>query len=222
METKMVDTPVCAIIGAGAGMGRAIARRFAREGYRLALFARSGAAAEAEAMRAEGFTADAAALDAGDANAVTLALAAAGPVRVLIYNAAAVTQARPLALSPTRLQADFAVSVVGALAAAQVVAPGMAEAGGGSILLTGGGFALRPMAALASLGVGKAALRNLAFSLAEELGPMGIRVGTVTILGMVAPGGPFDPDAIAEAYWALHADRQGALGVETSFAGRPA
>lgn len=218
----MTAAPLTAIIGAGPGMGRAIARRFGKAGHRLALFARGGAAAEAAALAAEGFDASGAALDAGDPAAVQAALAALGPVRVLVYNATAVTMAKPLALPPAQLAADLAVSVGGALAAAQAVAPGMLAAGGGSILLTGGGFALRPMAALASLGVGKAALRNLAFSLAEELAPQGVRVGTVTILGVVAPGTPFAPEAIAEAFYGMHADRDGKLGIEHSFTGAAA
>jgi NAD(P)-dependent dehydrogenase (short-subunit alcohol dehydrogenase family) len=65
----------------------------------------------------------------------------------------------------------------------------------------------------------KAALRNLTFSLAEELAPLGIRVGTVTILGAVAPGTMFDPARIAEVFYALHADRDASLGVETAFSG---
>ena len=215
----MTAAPLTAIIGAGPGMGRAIARRFGRAGHRLAVFARGNAAAEAAALQAEGFDATGATLDAGDPAAVQAALTALGLVQVLVYNATAVTTAKPMALAPAQLAADLAVSVGGVLAAAQAVAPGMVAAGGGSILLTGGGFALRPMAALASLGMGKAALRNLAFSLAEELAPQGVRVGTVTILGMVAPGTPFAPEAIAEAFFALHADRAGKLGVETSFTG---
>lgn len=215
----MSDPQTCAIIGAGPGMGRAIARRFAAGGYALSLFGRSGAQAEAALLRAEGIPAQAASLDAGDPAAVGRALAAAGPVSVLVYNAAAVTPAMPSALSPARLLADLAVNVAAPLAAAQAVAPGMRARGGGSILFTGGGFALRPMAGLAALGIGKAALRNLAFSLADELQPQGVRVGTVTILGTVAQGGRFDPDAIAAAYWRLHADREASLGVELSFDG---
>ncbi|MFX8782095.1 SDR family NAD(P)-dependent oxidoreductase, partial [Acinetobacter baumannii] len=90
-------------------------------------------------------------------------------IDVLIYNAAGLTMSVPTALSPEQLSADLNVSVVSALAAARVVAPSMIAAGRGSILVTGGGFALRPMAAMTSLGIGKAAVRNLAFSLAEEL-----------------------------------------------------
>lgn len=215
----MADKSVCAIIGAGPGVSQAVARRFGQDGYRLVLFSRRGAADEAAALQAEGFAAEGRAVDAADPDSVKQALLAVGPVGVLVYNATAATPAMPTALSWPRLQRDFAVSVGSALTAAQAVAPAMQAAGGGSILLTGGGFAHQPMAALASLGIGKAALRNLAFSLAEELRPTGIRVGTVTILGVVAAGTRFDPAAIAEAFHALHADRDWSLGIETGFSG---
>lgn len=215
----MSNAPLCTVIGAGPGMGLAISRRFAQAGFDLIMFSRRGAEREAAALRAEGFTAEGRALDAADPESVAAALEAAGPVQVLVYNATAARQAAPMALTPEQLQQDLTVSVGSALAAAQAVAPGMIARSGGSILLTGGGFAHRPMAALASLGIGKAALRNLAFSLAEELQPQGVRVGTVTILGMVAPGTKMDPAAIAEAFYALHEDREATLGIETGFSG---
>lgn len=77
------------------------------------------------------------------------------------------------------------------------------------------------MAVLASLGMSKAGLRNLAFSLADKSGPSGIRVATVTILGTVAAGTPFDPVTIADAYWTLHQDRDGARGPDFQFTGVP-
>ena len=55
-----------------------------------------------------------------------------------------------------------------------------------------------------ALSIGKAAIRVLALMLAEELAPAGIRVGTVTIMGTVAPGTSLDPARIAEAFVALH------------------
>jgi short-subunit dehydrogenase len=172
------------------------------------------------ALLAEGIEATAQVIDAGKPGDVAAAAASLGAVDVMIYNAAGVSMATPMALSPDQLIADLNVSVVSALAASQAVAPAMIKAGRGTILLTGGGFALRPMAAMTSLGIGKAAIRNLAWSLAEELGPKGIRVGTVTILGMVQPGTAFDPAAIADAFWQLHADRENTLGVEIQFAGQ--
>lgn len=213
--------PKTLIIGAGPGVGLAVARRFGQGGYALHLAARRAeeVARMADDLASEGMEATGHAMDASDPVALSAAVAAVGPVEVLVYNAAAVTMAAPMALTPAQLTRDVTISMTGALAAAQAVVPAMLEAGRGTILLTGGGFALRPMAALTSLGIGKAALRNLAFSLAEELGPKGIRVATVTILGTVAPGTAFDPSSIAEAYWALHQDRSGALGAEFQFKG---
>lgn len=221
--TALRTRALAVIIGAGPGVAAAVARRFHAGGHDLALLGRSidPAAPFVADLRDAGATVSTHAVDAGDFAALSVLLsdlAAAGPVGALVYNAAAVTQASPLALSPERLMADLAVSVGGALAAARALADALAQAGG-SILLTGGGFALQPMPALASLGMGKAALRNLAFSLAADCTPRGIRVGTVTILGMVQPGGGFDPDRIAEVFMALHADRAGTLGTEVRFTG---
>lgn len=218
----MASKPICLIVGAGAGNGAAIARRFGKGGYSVVVAARR----ESEMLRlaamldTEGIVARPAVIDATNPVAVAKSIASLGPVDVLVYNAAGVTMATPTALSADQLLADLNVSVVSALTAAQAAAPAMSTANGGTILFTGGGFALRPIAAMASLGIGKAALRNLAFSLAEELRPKGIRVGTVTILGMVKPGTSFDPNLIAEAFWQLHEDRAYSLGVELQFTGQ--
>jgi len=108
--------------------------------------------------------------------------------------------APPSTLTPAQLARDLSVSMTGALASVQPVLSSLIAAGIGTVLITGGRFPLRPMAALASLGNGKAGLRNLALCMAEEPGPRGIRLDTVTNLATVAPGTPFDPAAIAEAY----------------------
>jgi len=116
------------------------------------------------------------------------------------------------------------VNVAGALAAAQAVLPGMRARGSGAILFTGGGLAFDPTSwpAAASLALGKAALRNLAFSLHAELAPSGIHAGLLTIAGAVQPGTPFDPAHIAEAFWRLAGDAPGAFRAELIFRGEPA
>jgi short-subunit dehydrogenase len=199
------------LVGMGPGVGAAVARRFAAEGFAVGAIARSAAALDATlpAVAALGVPTARAQADAGDSTALQAALAALqaqlGAPGVLVYNAAAVTQ-QPLAdLAPERLAADLGVSVVGALAATQAVLPAMRAQGQGTLLYTGGGFAFEPMPVLATLGAGKAALRNLAFSLHAALAPEGLHAATVTIGGMVQAGGPFDPERIAEHYWALHA-----------------
>ncbi len=213
------------IVGMGPGVSAAVARRFAREGYAIGAVARSADKLEEQlaALRASGVRVAGATADAGDIGSLRAALvrlrAALGDAGVLVYNAAGVTY-RPLAeLSPEAFAADLAVSVVGAFTAAQQVLPAMRAQRSGTILLTGGGFAFEPMPVMASLGVGKAALRNLAFSLHADLLESGIHAATVTICGTVAPGSAFDPDRIAEAYWRLHAQPAGAFEREVQFRG---
>jgi hypothetical protein len=72
---------------------------------------------------------------------------------------------------------------------------------------------------MASLGVGKAAIRNLAMSLYADLKDSGIHAAIVTICGSVAPESVFDPDRIAQAYWQLHAQPAGAFEREIQFRG---
>jgi short-subunit dehydrogenase len=201
---------VCAIVGAGPGVSLAVARRFGREGFSLALLARGAEKlqAHAAALREMGFEARAFPADAADSASVQQAFteinAQMGEPDVLIYNAAAMHEGLPSELPVSTLMDDFRINVAGALLCAQQVIPAMRARQRGTILLTGGGLALHPMARLASLALGKAALRNLGYSLSEELEPHGIHVASVTITGFVRPGTHFDPDRIAETYWALY------------------
>jgi NAD(P)-dependent dehydrogenase (short-subunit alcohol dehydrogenase family) len=80
----------------------------------------------------------------------------------------------------------------------------MKQRGNGTMFLTGGGTALKAPPELISLSIGKAGMRNFALSLAEECAPLGIRVATVTVCGMVQPGTKYDPDTIAGAFWRLY------------------
>jgi len=132
-----------------------------------------------------------------------------GPTKVLVYNAAAYRQAKPSKLSAEDLELDFRINVASALHATHQVLPSIREQGGGSIIFTGGGVAFEPMPAWASLGVGKAGLRNLTFSLHAELAPENIHVAIVSVCGMVKAGTRFDPDTIADAFWELHEQAPG-------------
>jgi short-subunit dehydrogenase len=213
------------IVGMGPGLSAAVARRFAREGYAVGAVARSADKLEQQlaALRSVSVTVAGATAEAGDIGSLRKALAGLqaelGDANVLVYNAAGMTY-RPLAdVSAEQFAADVAVSVVGAFTAAQQVLPAMRAKRSGTVLLTGGGFAFEPMPVMASLGVGKAAIRNLAFSLHADLKDSGVHAATVTICGTVAPGTAFDPDRIADAYWKLHAQPAGAFERELQFRG---
>jgi short-subunit dehydrogenase len=101
----------------------------------------------------------------------------------------------------------YAVDVVSAIIVTQAAAPAMRAAGSGTIIMTGGGFADHPVPALATISLGKAALRSAATMLGAELQADGVRVATLTIDGQIAARTAFDPDNIAERYWeVVHSD----------------
>ncbi|MFG6196621.1 SDR family NAD(P)-dependent oxidoreductase [Nonomuraea sp. JJY05] len=191
--------PGVVIIGAGPGIGRSVARRFAREGLPVALVSRTGTTLDLDgvlAYKADGTDEDGlrAALDATAAEL--------GTPDAVIYNAALIRPDAP-GEANVRAQLDaWAVNVVGALIAAAHVAPAMARRGSGSFLITGG--MPEPKAQYVSLSLGKAGVRTLAALLDQEYGPSGVHVASVTVAGPVAPGTAFDPDDIAEHYWRLH------------------
>jgi len=205
-----MTAPVCAIVGYGQGIAASAARRFGREGYRLAIMGRREASLEENALRLaeEGLDATAVRADAGDWDSLGRAFARVrdelGEPEVVLYNAFRLRTAEPMELAPDDMLEDLRVNVVGALATAQIVAPAMAATGRGSILVTGGGFAFEPDPGMFSLAAGKAGIRNLTRSLYKALAPSGIRVATVTVCGIVKAGGPYDPDLIAKAFWDLH------------------
>jgi short-subunit dehydrogenase len=120
---------------------------------------------------------------------------------VIIYNAVMGAPDQLLTATVDHLQAAYAVDVIGAIVVAQVAAPAMRAAGLGTMIVTGGGFADHPIPALATVSLGKAALRSAATMLGADLAPDGVRVATLTIAGQIVAGTAFDPERIAERYW---------------------
>jgi NAD(P)-dependent dehydrogenase (short-subunit alcohol dehydrogenase family) len=199
------------VIGAGPGIGAAVARRFAREGLPVALVSRSRASVDAVARMVSGVPVAGFTADSADDMALRAALDAAerelGAPDVVVYNAAIIQRDAPGEL-PVRAHLEaWAVNVVGALTAAAHVAPAMAERGGGSLIITGGMPAPDPR--YTSLSLGKAGVRALVSLLDQQYGPAGVHVATVTVAGPVAPGTALDPDEIAEQYWRLHRQPRG-------------
>lgn len=206
-------TKLFAIVGMGDGIGLAVARRFAREGFAIAMIARNAAKLQAfkATLEAEGVEAHDFVADAGDEASLQSAFTAIqsqlGHLNVLVYNVAMLKMEPILHETMETLITDFKINVAGALVATKAVLPAMQAQGQGTILFTGGGFAMYPSPDFGSLSLGKASIRSLAKMLAEAVKSDGIRVGTVTICGTVNPEDPkYSPDRIAENYWAFHAD----------------
>lgn len=202
------------IVGAGKGMGNHIARKFAENGFRVVLIARSQKNLEeyAEEFKASGVEIFTQAADASDTNSLKEAFRVIkekfGAVDVMVYNAAILEGGLPSALSEEELLLHYKVDVAGALFCARQVIPEQAARGAGTILFTGGGFALHPSAEYTCVSMDKAALRALSFALHQELKDKGIFVGTVTIMGNVAEGTHYAPELIAEKYWQLYTERK--------------
>ncbi len=213
---------VAAVLGVGPGLGTAVARRFADEGFAVALLARreeSVADARRGIEDAGGktlFVSTDATDPASVASAFEQVRSELGAPEVCVYNAGAFQMGGILDLSPEKFEECFKANCAGAFYAAQQVLPAMVEAGRGTILLTGATASLRGSAKFSALAVGKFGLRALAQSMAREFGPRGIHIAHVVIDGQIdtprardmSPDRDEDtmlsPDAIAESYWQLH------------------
>jgi short-subunit dehydrogenase len=208
-----IDNRHLLLVGAGPGLGMAIARRFADGGYRVTLVARStdGLGDLADGLAGTGAQIDTVAADASEPEGLRDRMAELydeqGAPGLIIYNAVMGAPDQLLSSSVEHLQTAYAVDVIGAIVVTQVAAPVMRAAGYGTIVVTGGGFADNPIPALATISLGKAALRSAATMLGADLEPDGIRVATLTIAGQIVAGTAFDPENIANRYWeVVHSD----------------
>jgi len=206
-----LDAKHLLLIGAGPGVGAAVARRFGREGFRATLISRGAASDEVAAgLRDEGMSVSPLVSDVEDLDGYRATLRvlydASDAPGVLIYNASALVPDGILTSTVDHLRETYDVDVIGGVVAAQIAAPVMRGAGSGTILFTGGGFADYPVPAFATISMGKAALRAAATLIAAEVGADGVHAASITIVGQVAPGTAFDPNNIAELFWTAHAD----------------
>ena len=215
------------VCGHGPGISDAVARRFGREGFAVALVARNAERlqASAEALSTAGLTAKAFPCDLSQPQAVRALMrdvrASLGPIAVLHWNAYT-PGAGDLTTSPVEeLDGPLGVSVLGLVAGVQEALPDLKKEKG-AILVTGGGLAYYDpkMEAMAvswnamGLAVAKAAQHKTVGLLHQKLSGEGVYVGQVVVLGSVK-GTAFDsghatlePSAIAEKFWELHQVRK--------------
>jgi NAD(P)-dependent dehydrogenase (short-subunit alcohol dehydrogenase family) len=213
----MAEVERALIVGAGAGLSAALARRCLKDGMRVALASRSGGkiapdliSAGAKAYRCDaGKPADVAAL-------FDQVIGDVGTPDLVVYNASGRVRGPLMALDPEAVEQAIRVSAYGGFLVGQRAAKHMLEKGRGTILFTGASASVKGYAQSAPFAMGKFALRGLAQSMARELAPKNVHVGHFVIDGGIAgPGhagedrgadGLLDPDAIAESY--LHMHRQ--------------
>ncbi len=190
MSDAIERHPVCMVAGVGPGNGEAFARRFAAEGYSLALLARRKDRIEAlaaELPNAQAFTCDLTAAASVD-GAFAAAEAKLGPVEVLIYNAGKGVWGDVEQVTSADFEEAWRINTLGLFLTARRVIPTMGAAAHGAIIVVGATASLRGMPATAAFASAKAAQRALAQSLARHLWPKGIHVSLIIVDGVV--GGP--------------------------------
>ena len=219
---------VALITGVGPGLGAALARRFAREGFRVGLVARRPDFIEALAGELSDAGSPALSLVAdvsrpAEATAsVNRVRADLGPVGVLIHNASSSLGEGLLATTPEGFEQSWRVAALGGFVCARETAPDMLAAGAGVMLFTGATSSVRGGGWLA-FSSAKFAVRGLAQSLARELWPLGVHVAHVVIDGLIAARTgekPSDeepvlnPAHMADAYWHLATQDRSAWTLE--------
>ena len=191
-----------AVVGAGPGLGAAVARRFGREGFAIALIARDRAKLDdlAADLADAGVTARGYSADVRDGESLSAALVAAaadlGPITALQYSPLpSRAYLQPvLDLTPEVALEALRFSALGLIAAVRAVLPAMRAAGDGTIVLINGGTSVA-FPAESAYG------QMLHDALADE----GVRVVQLVIPGSIPKlqieGGV---DGVAERIWQLH------------------
>lgn len=211
------------VVGAGPGLGGSVARRYGRAGYDVALVARSADALDrlGKGLQQDGITTGWTPADITDADQLADTIGRfgehTGRIDVLHFNPSTFRHKDPLTLTADELLEDVRLGAAGLLTSMQAARPFMGA--GGRITATGSMAADEPWNEAASLGVQKAALRNLVTSIDVTLEPDGIRAATLTVRGTLAPDTRFSPDRVADALFAMAHRPAEAWTVEVGYDG---
>ena len=210
------------IVGSGPGISLSVAYRFAREGFRIIFCARNEKSLQMLTKKINdiGFKASYYVADVSGfehMQSLVSEIYEKYSIEVMVYNAAAAIYQKIEELSPDQMIDDFKINVAGALNVAKACLKVNEKKRPMALLFTGGGLALKPFHEYASLSVGKAGLRSLVYSLAQECKSNNIKIGTVTVAGLVKKGTRFDPDRIANEFWQLYADPAKKYDVEVMY-----
>ena len=212
---------VLLVAGAGEGLGRSIALRFARERYSVALAARDSGklVALAKEVGARAFPADL----SDESQVVALydnVEKQVGSIDAVAFVAATRVQAPFTETTLEDFERSWRQSCASGFLVAREAARRMLPRGRGTVIFTGASGSLRGEPGFAAFAAAKGGLRFMAQSMARELGPKGIHVATVLLNGAIdskmmwrdyrgrmeklGTDGALAPDAVADAYWQLH------------------
>ena len=223
-------------VGAVAGLGAALCRRFASEG--LQVFAAGRAEQKLEVVAGEiaraGGSAVPVAMDATVEDEVIRLFDTVedrgGAPEIVVYNAGN-NEFRPLLEMDAKFWEDlWRLCCFGGFLAGREAARRMLPQGCGTLIFSGATASLRARPPFTAFASAKAALRALAHGMAREFGPQGLHVGHVIIDGVIdgdrvnerfpqlkerrGEDGMLSPDAIAAVYWDLHRQERTAWTLE--------
>ncbi|MDE2364718.1 MAG: SDR family NAD(P)-dependent oxidoreductase [Hyphomicrobiales bacterium] len=228
----MADKKVALVIGAGDATGGAIARRFAREGFVACPVRRHADKLEplAAEIRKEGREVRPFGVDARDEEQMIRLVDEIerdiGPIEVAVFNIGANVRFPVHELTTRVYRKVWEMACFAGFLMGREASRGMVARGRGTIIFTGATASIRGGSGFAAFAGAKFALRALAQSMARELGPQGVHVAHSIIDGAIDTAfirdnfperykakerdGILDPDAIADAYWAIHVQKRSA------------
>jgi NAD(P)-dependent dehydrogenase (short-subunit alcohol dehydrogenase family) len=232
-----MSAPTAVVVGVGAerGLGSALCRRFAAEGYHVLVAGRSAARIEAlaQAIGAAGGSAEAVPTDATrEADIIALfdrAMAPGegrAPADLVVFNAGNNARVEFRDLSAQMFEDLWRVGCFAGFLTGREAARRLVPLGRGTILFTGASASLRGRPGFAQFAAAKAGLRMISQSMARDYGPHGLHIAHIVIDGgidgeklrrvrpdapdVLGPDGLLGIEAIAEAYWQLHRQHRSA------------
>lgn len=226
-----MNRPTGVVVGVGAerGLGAALCRRFAAEGYHMLVAGRTPEKTERVVLtiRGTGGSAEPVAVDTTREDDVVRLFDRAvapgdgrDPADLVVFNAGGNQRIDFRELSAADFEGFWRVGCLGGFLVGREAARRLAPLGRGTVIFTGASASLRGKPGFAHFAAAKAGLRMVAQSMAREYGPLGLHVAHVVVDGGIdgdrlrnrAPmlikergeDGLLGIDAIAETYWHIH------------------
>ena len=217
---SMSSKGVCAVFGYGPGLGAAVARKWSKEGFSVAILSRTlekVQGAESTIPNSKGYACDV--TNPEDISKTVASIESdLGPIDCLVYNAGNGVWKSWDQIPIPDFEKGFQTNVSGLLKASQEIVPKMISRGSGSVLITGATASLRGKPITSGFAPHKGAQRLLAQSLARDLGPKGVHVGYFIIDGGIGDGSDdskLNPDDIADTYWHVASQPKSCWSFET-------
>ncbi|UPK41237.1 SDR family NAD(P)-dependent oxidoreductase [Paenibacillus pabuli] len=203
-----------AIVGAGAGLGMSIAKKFGQNGFRVALIARNEEKLNQLVIELEQLGIEAASFQADILNKEQIEMAFAaikekyGFIDVLEYSPTPSfdTVAPTLDVTEENALYQFQYNVLGALSSVRQVLPDMLDKQSGALLFTTGGAAIHPVPMMGNVGIAISGLRNYIFNLNSELADKGVYAGHLSIGIWMQPNSGVQ-DKIADIWYDMYTKR---------------